>query len=1185
MADEEHRPERESDETASPFLRSAAGSVLGRFRPRAAEQSDAEPAEEARTWRRRAKASVRRRVRLSLSEIYLQLGAALAREGRFDEATDAYQRALEEGGNVGEEDVLEDLMCAADAVHANDLAFRARLELSLANPSRAPGLLDRAAKLVDDDVAASQGRWALDEWRPRFETRNGEPRGSYEASMLLARLALFVGDDGGALARFAEAAALYPARARLAARAALQPEALPSALRAQDERLHRVSAGAYDALGVPARALEEVEAALETDQTYEAEVATLELKARVLEADGRAADAAQTLFVLGRRHDVETEHATATEVYRRATELNGDDPALWWYLADSRRLAAAWAASGIIDRGELHQARDELNKGLTKRAPSSDEAWVYWSAALIAEELASQDEHPWMLLAEAALDAEQGVALEPGRVGPWLLLTHYYSVLKAPAAAMRALAQARTLDADDVGVRTATAVMLSELGLDGALEAIDDFGTDEVDSGWLMGGRGFVLLHRHRYEEARAALADAVRRMPENAWTRGHLALARGLTGDLPGGRDDATEVLKLLSEPGNVPGNLDARAASVLMLDDRTPARKLFQQNLDEAWLDPVEARVGLACVEQLDGNPERAAEVWADAAGRLQFPRHVAIARIGVDLLERLGARIDRAMWLDPFERAADRVGSRDFGPDEALHELAAIERARATGDPRWLMAVAARARILGSAARWRESAAAYEQLMPFSTPGERLAFSPARRGLVAALVGECQDAIGAGDVERFRAGYERLVDLGEFTARRLPIGVSAAHHAAGRVDDALRALEELTTDEQTDEAVTEAWRMTGEIQLEAGLPVQAAAAFGRALETIPREDAEERAVVLSRLAVAAAAADAPDGALGFMREALDTMRSKAGRTRAAQTVVGTALEGPTENELPLLPMTMRALIEDHEQRKGQRRRLASARFESLRTGHTAVSPAAALVLEADDALFPEGAESPGLTTFIEEAIPAMRDRVLIETGVLVPGVRVQASDALSDGAFVVQVRGVPYVGGHVPAGARLCTAGKACRQHGIDGELLPNAWLGPNAAVWLDSSHAVEARKLGLELLDAYDAMLWALEGLVRAHLHQLVGLAEVDYMVEAWRAEDPEARSDVVNRALPGQRARIGFAAMVRRIVAQRLSVADMGRLLEVFAASGANPEAVDAAIATARSSTPPFGLPVLEEKPA
>lgn len=1183
--DEERGTERESQDTGSQFLRSASESVLGLFKPDPRDdRPDIKSADEARTWRRKARATYRRRVRLSLSEIYLQLGAALARQQRFDEATAAFQRALAEGGNVGEEDVLEDLIYAAERVRAKDLAFRARLELSLANPARATDMLGRAAGLIDDDVVASQGRWVLDEWRTRFESQGGDTSGSYEACILLARVALFTGDESHAVAQFAHAAAMSPARARLQVRAALKPEALPSALRAHSEGVHWVSARAYEAVGLRDRALEEVAAALESVDVYEIEVEMLDLKARVLAADGRTADAANALFALGRRHDIETEHARAVEAYRRAIDLDSEEPAMWWYLADSRRLAAARSASGPIDSDELQQARGELNRGLARRAPSVAEAWVYWAAALIAEELANQEQRPTALLVEAAFDAEQAVALEQGQSGPWLLLAHYYARLMAPAAAMCALAEAVALDDSDVHVRTMTALMLSELGVDGALEAVDGLGPQDADNDWLAGASGFVLLYQQRYREALAALETAVRGMAENVWALGHRALARGLTGDLAGGREDALAVVELTKKLGAQPGSLDARAASALLLGDTTEARSLFEGNLDDTWLDPVEARIGLACTEHLDGNSERAAQLWVRAADQVRFPRHVAAARVAVDLLEQLGTAVDREAWFEPFATAADRVATQDFGPDEALHELAAIERASAPGDPRWLLALAARARLLYSERRWRESAAAYDALMPYSSPGTPFAFTPARSCMVAAFTRDCEDAVGTGDVERFLASYGRLVDLEEASERQLPLGVASTHRAVGRLTEALVALEELTTGDDTDpdKTVADAWRLTGEIQLEAGRPAEAGPAFVRALALIPTDAVEERGVVQSRLAVAEIAAGAPGSALVLMRQALDAMRPVTGRTRAAQTVVRTAVEG---TEPPLLSMTLRALIEDREQRKGQRRRLASARFESVRVGETAAGGVVPVVLEADSALFPEGAASRGLSALIEEAIPAMRERILAETGVVVPGVRLQASDALSDGLFVIRMRDVPYLGGRVPAGARLCTAARASHELGLDGKPMPNAWLGPHAALWLDPEQAARAQEFGLPVLDPYDAMLWALEGLVRTHLHQLVGLAEVDYMVEAWRTENPDGRSDLVAKALRGQRARIGFAAMVRRLLERRLSVADLGRLLEIFAAAGGSPEAVDTAMAVARTSTPAFGLPVLEGAPA
>jgi type III secretory pathway component EscV len=229
----------------------------------------------------------------------------------------------------------------------------------------------------------------------------------------------------------------------------------------------------------------------------------------------------------------------------------------------------------------------------------------------------------------------------------------------------------------------------------------------------------------------------------------------------------------------------------------------------------------------------------------------------------------------------------------------------------------------------------------------------------------------------------------------------------------------------------------------------------------------------------------------------------------------------------------------------------------------------------------MFPDGAATEGVAEMINEAIPAMRDRILQDTGVLVPGVRVRASEALPGGAFTVRLHGVPYAGGRVPEGARLCIDPQACHELGLTGEPFENAWTGSGAAVWLDLEQAVTAEGAGLVLLDAYDAMLWSLERLVRANLWRLVGLAEVDYIVEEWRTELPALRSELVASVLPNQRARIGFAAMIRRLAAEQISVTDLGGLLDIYASVGGGPAAVEDAVEAARSPAPKADAAVLE----
>ena len=1064
--------------------------------------------------------------------------------------------------------VLEDLVNAEEG-----RVWRARLELSLVHPDRAQELTARASKLLDEDVAAAHGRWVLEEWRPRIEEQELSPGARFEAALLAGRTALFRGNDEKALELFDEAARAAPERALLAAPRVLETDALPARLRVEDEQSHWLKARAYKAFGVSDGAIKEADAALAAatpGEDLHHEVAVLDLKARLLEESERPEEAAAALVDLGRRHDMRHEHGRAVEAYLRATELDPRNAEARWYLGDSRRLAAALAGPGPAHDAEIRQAREDLHAGLAIRASSAAPAWVYWTGALLAEEMATKSDDAHQLLFEAALFAEQAVALDPSVAGPYSLLVRYHRMLRNPAASMVTLDQAVQTDPADKDVLREGVLMRAELGLKDALEALDKY--EQRLQLAEPAVRGFVLLYQGRYELAEQALRTAVDERPDNVRRLRLRALARALADDLEGAREDGQRVLDLTAPDGTRTDPM-SRAWAALLTRNLDEARALFHRELEAAWADPGEARLGLACAEQLADDSARALALLAEAAELARYPRHAAAGRLTLELAERLDAPVAWRADLQLFDEAAKRLAGRSYNGAEALDELAAVEQASVEGDTRWLMAVAARARVLAMLSRWSDAADAYEALLGKSIqspPSQLVAFTPARSHLVSMLSKETEEAMTTGDVQQVERAHRRLFELGEVSERLLPLTVVKAHRTAGRLEDAFRELEPLRRAEGGDPAeLADAWRISGDVLLELQRPEEAMPAYERALDAMDATALEDRAAVQARLGVAAAAAGDTAKALGHMRAALEVIRLQEGRTKAAETVVAACTDvGSFAGTPPLLPMTVRALLEDREVSRGQRRRLASAWFEVLRHDEEVVDGAAVgvispVVLEADEELLSAGAETDGASSkLIDEAIPAMRRRVLEGTGVLIPGVRIRASEACRGRRrFQVHLHGVPYVGGCVPKGATLCTDGPACRERSLIGKPLPNAWPGGEAGIWLEADDAHKAEMAGLPLLGACDAMLWRLEGLLRLHLHRLLGLAEVDYMVQEWRTEAAADRSELVAAALPDQHARIRFTAVVRALVREQVSVADLGRLLEAFGAAGTGPESV------------------------
>jgi flagellar biosynthesis component FlhA len=206
------------------------------------------------------------------------------------------------------------------------------------------------------------------------------------------------------------------------------------------------------------------------------------------------------------------------------------------------------------------------------------------------------------------------------------------------------------------------------------------------------------------------------------------------------------------------------------------------------------------------------------------------------------------------------------------------------------------------------------------------------------------------------------------------------------------------------------------------------------------------------------------------------------------------------------------------------------------------------------------------------VEESIPAMRARILEETGVRIPGVRIRPNGSLASRTFKVRLWGVPYRGGSVPVDGRLCPDGAACQARDLEGPPLANAWLGVNAGTWL-SPDDVEAVAGALPLLTPYEAMLWCVEGLVRVHLWRLIGVDEVEALLDEWRSEDELRRADHIKRVLPHAGDHTRFTAVVRTLVREQVPVRNLGLLLDALERGQGLRPTVEAARAGLRNDLP------------
>jgi type III secretory pathway component EscV len=341
----------------------------------------------------------------------------------------------------------------------------------------------------------------------------------------------------------------------------------------------------------------------------------------------------------------------------------------------------------------------------------------------------------------------------------------------------------------------------------------------------------------------------------------------------------------------------------------------------------------------------------------------------------------------------------------------------------------------------------------------------------------------------------------------------------------------------------------RSAGDLYVALELPGSAGDAYRAAVERTASDDRPARGDLMIRQGIAAAAAGDSRAAAAALHDAFQLLRLEFGRTGAAARVVDVC---DTVTPRPAaLDMALRAVIADTTLSPGERRRLAAQRLRSLRAPTDALMELPPVVIKADPALLADGGGEDDLNAMLHETIPDARDRLEEITGVEIPGVLVVGDTQIGRRVFRVVLHQVPYGGGRVPAGAMLCTDASACERSGLEGVPFGNAWEGPATARWVEPE---QAETLDLPVLGTHDALVWHLEGLLRLLLFRLVGMTEVDHMLESWRAGgDTAKRSTLIEATLPDTASRVCFASLVRRLVREQVPVRDLEAVLAGFGA--------------------------------
>jgi hypothetical protein len=207
--------------------------------------------------------------------------------------------------------------------------------------------------------------------------------------------------------------------------------------------------------------------------------------------------------------------------------------------------------------------------------------------------------------------------------------------------------------------------------------------------------------------------------------------------------------------------------------------------------------------------------------------------------------------------------------------------------------------------------------------------------------------------------------------------------------------------------------------------------------------------------------------------------------------------------------------------------------------------------LQIGADEVLFPEGAQTPGLVRMLEQHIPAVRDRIQRDMGVSLPVIAIEAHRGVLPGAYVLRVNQISLFSGQVVREGVFCEA-QAARTAGLDGIPHQDPVTGKDG-LWLVGSARAAAERLGLAITDTYEFLVRHLEAVALAELPMLVGVQDVRRLVEALPVTGQMNEWERLTESGRTDRIRVLFS-VVHALLSESVPIRSLATIVSVVAAA-------------------------------
>jgi flagellar biosynthesis protein FlhA len=237
-------------------------------------------------------------------------------------------------------------------------------------------------------------------------------------------------------------------------------------------------------------------------------------------------------------------------------------------------------------------------------------------------------------------------------------------------------------------------------------------------------------------------------------------------------------------------------------------------------------------------------------------------------------------------------------------------------------------------------------------------------------------------------------------------------------------------------------------------------------------------------------------------------------------------------------------------------EKRSAAAAVVEATKTeAATKVAPAEepiSTALKIDDlkielgyALLPL-VNSPNGSDRLTEQIKALRRSLAGELGCVMPAVRLLDNVQLDSNSYVIKIKEVEAGTGKVWPGQFMVMdpAGGQVQLPGVH-TIEPTFGL---PATWVDANLREEAAIKGYTVVDAATVLATHLTEILKANVSDLLSYAEVHKLLK----ELPKEQGELIKDIVPSQITHTGIQRVLQMLLAERISIRDLGTILEGIA---------------------------------